>query len=127
MHLHFVNHLQIINNIMPTPKTVICHEKPWRSPKTSHSRHRVNTNRSREKMQPVPKSLRPHILDMNLDNFPDNFYIFSKGLNVGSAENTGIDKVVNKVKKYNKMLKINPECTLYSFRHTGIIKLWGLF
>jgi len=47
-------------------------------------------------------------------------------INTGSAENTGIDKVVNKVKKYNKMLKINPECTLYSFRHTGIIKLWGL-
>jgi len=47
-------------------------------------------------------------------------------INTGSAENTGIDKVVNKVKKYNKMLKItskvadftqhkNPKCFIVGF------------
>lgn len=74
----------------------------------------------------IPDSYKPMFEEMNLQSYQSDYYIFSKGCKPGEAYNPSFDKLTPKLKKIIIKLGINPMCTMYSFRHSGIIKLYTL-
>lgn len=74
----------------------------------------------------IPDSYKAMFEEMNLQSYPSDYFIFSKGCKPGEAYNPSFDKLTPKLKKININLGINPMCTMYSFRHSGIIKLYTL-
>ncbi len=74
----------------------------------------------------IPNSYKAMFEEMNLQSYPPDYYIFSKGCKPGVDYNPSFDKLTPKLKKINTKLGINPMCTMYSFRHSGIIKLYTL-
>jgi integrase len=74
----------------------------------------------------IPDSFREMFNEMNLMQYPSDYYVFSKGCQPGEFYNPSFDKLTPKLKLINKKLGINPMCTMYSFRHSGVIKLYKL-
>lgn len=74
----------------------------------------------------IPDSYKPMFEEMNLQSYPPDYYIFSYGCKPGEKYNPTFDKLTPKLKGINAKLGINPMCTMYSFRHSGIIKLYKL-
>jgi integrase len=64
------------------------------------------------------------INSMNLHEYPDDYYIFGYGCKPGSQYNNTFDKLSVKTKRIIRKLGINENCTQYSFKHYGIIKLY---
>lgn len=74
----------------------------------------------------IPDSFRPMFEEMNLSQYPKDYYLFSIGTVPGPEYNPSFDKLTPKLKKINLKLGINPECTIYSWRHSGVIKLYKI-
>lgn len=64
------------------------------------------------------------IKEMKLDQYPKDYYIFSIGCQPGATFNKSFDKLSVKFKKISRMLNINEDCTQYSYKHTGVIRLY---
>lgn len=74
----------------------------------------------------IPDSYKSMFEEMRLQKYPADYYIFSKGCMPGEYYNPSFDKLTPKLKRINKQLGVNPKCTMYSWRHAGIIKLYTL-
>jgi integrase len=72
----------------------------------------------------IPNSFMPIINEMNLQKLDKNLYIFGFGNVPGVEYNRLYDKLTAKLKIIITNLNINPNCTLYSFKHSGVINLY---
>lgn len=72
----------------------------------------------------IPNSMVPIIKSMNLERYDKDWYIFSYGILPGPERNKSYDKITPKHKKILSKLSINPNCTLYSWKATGVIKCY---
>lgn len=89
----------------------------------------INPEKSKTKsfrVSMIPDSFIPMFNEMNLQAYPPDYYIFSIGCKPGPNFNPSFDKLTPKLKKIVLKLNMNPMCTMYSFRHSGIIKLYKL-
>ncbi len=74
----------------------------------------------------IPDSFKTMFDEMRLQDYPSDYYIFSKGCKPGPEYNPSFDKLTPKLKRINAKLGVNPLCTMYSWRHAGIIKLYKI-
>jgi integrase len=71
----------------------------------------------------IPQPLQAMIEQQNILNHPDDFFIFSKNLAPG-PDPVGINYIRNRYQRVLAELKISGGQTLYSWKHTGVIKLY---
>lgn len=81
-----------------------------------------NAKNKHERWVVLPENTKKMLADMNLDNYPDDYYLVSKGLLPGPAkkETRDVDKHWTRMRSVLGMPK---EFQLYSFRDTGIMDL----
>jgi integrase len=72
----------------------------------------------------IPNSFMPILQRMDLQSMNKDFYILGSGNVPGVEYNKQYDKLTAKLKIIIASLKINPNCTLYSFKHSGVINLY---
>lgn len=77
----------------------------------------------------ISKSLEKIILEMDILELDQNTYIFSSKANdfkPSMDKMKRVDDFTDKQREINQHLKIKPECTFYSWKHTGACELYNL-
>ena len=78
----------------------------------------------------IPKSLERLIVKSGLLNLNPEMYIFGQGKKNEFAPNTEklkrVDNFTDRQREYNAKFEIKPECTFYSWKHTGAVELYNL-
>lgn len=67
-----------------------------------------------------PEELEQVLIDMELDTFPNHFYVFGKG-GVPSEHKCHKDLLATLYKPIRERLKLSPKHTIYSWKHTRMV------
>jgi len=84
----------------------------------------VSKNRKQESVT-IPKSFEPALYEMQLDKLPDEWYLFGYRFQTCQRKMIRPDNLTESLRKALRKLSIRPECTFYSFKHTGCVNLYN--
>lgn len=85
----------------------------------------LSKNRKQESVI-INKKLRNIICEMELSKYSPDDYIFGKKLQTCSDKFPNPNHITSRFKEIAKLLNIRDECTLYSWKHTGAMKLYNI-
>ena len=85
----------------------------------------VSKNRKQESVT-IPKSFEPILYEMKLDQVPKEFYIFGYKFQTCARRMMKPDNLTISHKKALTTLNIRPECSFYSWKHTGCVNLYNV-
>lgn len=74
----------------------------------------------------IPKTLEAIIEKSGILGLPQDTYVFSKRFRPGHQKVNDDNGLTGKQKNLNRRLKIKPECSFYSWKHTGVVELYKL-
>lgn len=72
-----------------------------------------------QRVADIPNCFRDDIKNMRLEKYPDDYYLFGKGLKPGRVPISGNWPAALFKKLIKIPMKLSPNCTLYSFKFTG--------
>jgi len=74
----------------------------------------------------IPKSLENIILEMNILKLDPEMYVFSRNFKPNYKQITSPNLFTTTQTNFNRKFSIKPECTFYSWKHTGAVELYNL-
>jgi integrase len=80
-------------------------------------------NRKQEAVS-IPKEFLVFLKSLNLEKYPQEFYVFSRNLLPGENKRLKADAITHMHKEFLKALKIDSSKTLYSWKHSGVVELY---
>lgn len=89
---------------------------------------RVNsqdTKNRRQESVAIPTGFEPILRSMELEKYPNDYYIFSRMLMPGIRPLSKADHITARHKRYMELLEIPAGKTLYSWKHTGVVDYYN--
>ncbi len=89
----------------------------------------IPSENSKSRMQDsvtIPKSLEKMIIFSGILNNDPDAYVFGKGFTPSLTKLNRVDDFSDAQRAYNKECGVKPECTFYSWKHTGAVELYNL-
>lgn len=94
----------------------------WKS-KTIVIPSEIAKNRNQDSVT-IPKSLEKLIIQRGVLNLDPETYIFGKNFKPSLVKLNRVDDFSDQQREINRDIKIKPECTFYSWKHTGAVELY---